>query len=110
MVGSHAFVWEIPGEDAGTTSVKKFREDCNVHTAAQCCIKTGTLTGVALLDAKIVISLEKADKMMDEAGICLRDVLLANICQYTRRVGNVHTGIHTQGLDGLGGDHPQELV
>ena len=75
VVGSHAFVREIPGEDAGTTSVKKFREDCNVHTTAQCCITTGTLTGVAYLDTKLVISHEKDDKMVDEAEMCLRDVL-----------------------------------
>ena len=33
-IGPHAFMREIPGEDAGKKSVKKFREDCNVHMAA----------------------------------------------------------------------------
>ena len=39
-IGPHAFMREIPGENAGTNLVKKFREDCNVHTAAQYCITT----------------------------------------------------------------------
>ena len=66
---------DIPGEDAGTNLVKKFREDCNVHTAAQCCITTGVLTGVAYLDAKLAISVEEDGEMVDDVELSLRNVL-----------------------------------
>ena len=66
---------EIPREDAGTNLVRKYREDCNVHTAAQCCSTTGVLTDVAYLDAKRTISVEEDGEMVDDAELSLRDVL-----------------------------------
>ena len=66
---------EIPGEDTGTNSVKKFREDCNVHTTAQCCITAGVLTGVAYLDAKLTISVKEDGEMVNDVELSLRDVL-----------------------------------
>ena len=72
---------EIPGEDAGTNLVKKFREDCNVHTAAQCCITTGVLTGVAYLDTKLTISVEEDGEMVDDVELSLRDVLTSAMAE-----------------------------
>ena len=74
-IGPHAFIREIPEEDAGTNSVKRYREDCDVHTAAQCCITTGVLAGVAYLDAKRTITVEDDDGMVDDVELSLRDVL-----------------------------------
>ena len=74
-IGPHAFMREIPREDAGTNSVKKFRENCNAHTTAQCCITTGVLTGVAYLDDKLTISVEEDCEVVDDVELSLRDVL-----------------------------------
>ena len=55
--------------------VRRYREDCNVHTAAQCCITIGVLTGVVYLDAKRPISVKEDGEMADDAELSLRDVL-----------------------------------
>ena len=63
-IGPHAFMREIPGEDAGTNLVRKYREDYNVHTAAQCCITAGVLEGVAYLDAKRTFSVKEEGEVV----------------------------------------------
>ena len=75
-IGPHAFLREIPGDDAGADTIKKFKEDCDVHTASQCCITTGTLTGVVNLDVKLPFSIEDKDKMSDTEELSLRDILM----------------------------------
>jgi len=75
-IGPHAFAREIPGDEAGPNTVKKFKEDYDVHTASQCCITTGTLTGVVNLDVKLPFSIEDEDKMIDTEEMSLRDILM----------------------------------
>ena len=82
-IGPHAFMREIPGEDAGTNLVRKYREDYNVHTAAQCCITAGVLEGVAYLDVWVVAELNDSTVMVISATSRERGAFLANICQCT---------------------------
>ena len=83
-IGPHTFIREILAEDAMTSSVRKYREDRNVHTAAQCCITAGVLAGVAYLDAKSTISVENDDKMVDDVKLSLRDSSRASCWRESR--------------------------
>ena len=75
---THAFAREIPRADIGAATIKskRFKEDCDIHTASQCCITTRVLTGAAYLDVKLAISIENDDKMVDEVEMRLRDILM----------------------------------
>ena len=68
------------GDDAKITwsieGLKKFKGDCDVYTASQCCITTGTLMGVLNLDIKLPFSIKDEDEMADVKEMSLRDVLM----------------------------------
>ena len=66
--------------------VRKYREDCNVHTAAQCCITTGVLAGVAYLDAKRTLSVEEDGKMVVDVELSLRNVLTSAMVEGKPRI------------------------
>ena len=75
-VSPYEFTHEIPGDDAGTATVKKFKGDCDIETISQCCITTDTLTGNANLDVKMGFSIKEDNKIVDKVKMSLRDILM----------------------------------
>ena len=66
----------VPGDNTGTTTSKRFKENCIVHLAPQCCARTGTLTGVAYLDVPLGFSTKKDGNHVSVEMRSLKDVLM----------------------------------
>ena len=77
VLGTYAYVREIPSKGVDELTIQKFKEDCKIHLAVKNCLTYGYLSGVIQLDTrkKFVFEADAEENAATPKWWSLRDLL-----------------------------------